>query len=148
MKKKIFYVIVPVLGFSLLGVAGIASARGMGGGIGNMTLDEIVIHHEAMFEQNAKILGISVDEMKSKWAEGKTMREIAEEKGISQETIRAKMKELRVGEMKLSLQSLVSKGVITQVQADQRLKFMEQNTGNRGKSKLGGDWMRGRGMMF
>ncbi len=142
-----FSIIVPVLGLSLLGVAGIASAHGISGGVGNITPDEIVARHEAMFAEQAQILGISVDEVKSGWAQGKTLFDIAKEKGVSEETLQSKMKDARLLQMKSSLQTLVEKGVITQAQADQRLTFMEQNVGKGQKQAFGGHRMRGR-MMF
>jgi len=38
-----------------------------------------------MFENKAGLFGISVDEMKDYWAEGKNFKEIAEAEGITQE---------------------------------------------------------------
>jgi len=94
-------------------------------------------HWESMIAEQASILGLSADEMKSKWAEGKTLKEIAAEKGISEADLQAKMKAAREAEMKEQLQNLVSQGKLTQAQADARLKFMQSRELN-GKGKMMG----------
>ena len=114
---------------------GIALACGWFGGMGNLSPDEIANRQQAMFEREAQILGISVDEVKNYWAEGKTIREIMEDKEITQEQIQAKIREIQLQEMKSFLQTLVEKGVITQAQADKRLEIMQNRleNGNIGK---------------
>ena len=89
-----------------------------------------------MFQQEAQILGIGVDELKEDWASGKTIRQIMEEKGITQEQVQARMKELQTQQMKTFLQALVDKGVITQAQADKRLEIMQNQLQN-GKMNKG-----------
>lgn len=134
MKKK--YLIPGLLAtaviFGVLGVS-VVSAYGFGwfGKFGpNVTPDEIAQMQQQRFQEQAQILGLSVDEVKNAWAEGKTMQQIIEEKGLSQGEIQTRMKETRFQELKNELQTLVEKGVITQTQADKRLQFMEQNQGN------------------
>lgn len=124
MKKK--YLILPILAFAFL-IAGSVSACGFGGffGWGSVDSEKIAERQQAMFERQAQILGISVEEVKNYWAEGKTMKEIMEEKGISEEQIQTRMKELRLQEIKSYLQTLVSKGIITQAQADKRFEMMQ-----------------------
>ncbi len=141
-KKYIAYAVVPLLAVAAFGLSDVASAHGWMGGMKNATPDEIAARHEEMFKEKAQILGMNVSEVKNKWAEGKTMQEIAEEKGITQDDLRAKMRELRLTEMKSALQSLVSKGVITQAQADQRLKFIQEKNQNMGIGKKNG-WIKG-----
>lgn len=46
-----------------------------------------------MLETRAKVLGVSVEELQSAIDDGKTMQEVAAEKGISQEQYQAKMTE-------------------------------------------------------
>jgi len=82
---------------------------------------------ENMFQEKAGLLGISVDEMKNAWSQGKNFREIAEEKGITQEQLQEKMRELRQEKMQSRLQMMVDNGIITQEQANERL----QNTQDR-----------------
>ncbi|MFH1890956.1 MAG: hypothetical protein ABIJ91_05355 [Candidatus Kuenenbacteria bacterium] len=121
-KKYIAYGILPVLALAL---AGTASAHGLWGGFRNATPQEIAQHQTERFQNQSDLLGVSVDEVKSAWAQGKTMRELAEEKGISQEDLHAKIKAAREQRMKDYVQALVDNGVITQEQANQRLEFMQ-----------------------
>jgi len=98
-----------------------------------------------MFDNEAQILGISVDEVKNAWAQGKTMMQLAQEKGITEAQLQAKIKDARTAQLKIQLQTLVSSGVITQAQADQRLAYMQSQQTNV-KGKLGGR-RHGGGMM-
>ena len=148
-KKYLVYTILSIVAFAVLG-AGIASACGWFGGFGTLSPDEIANRQQAMFERQAQILGISVEEVKNYWAEGKTMKEIMEEKGINQEQIQARMKEIQLQEMKSYLQTLVDKGIITQAQADKRLEVMQNQIENgkmgRGFKGLGRGFGFGRGL--
>ena len=92
----------------------------------NVSTEERATMQQKMFEEQAKILGISVDELKNSWSKGKTFMELAKEKGISEETLKAKMKTQAEAKMKEHLSSLVAKGVITQAQADARFEFMKE----------------------
>lgn len=133
MKGKILsYIILVAIGIGFTSV-GIASAHGFGfWGLGAINPDEMAIRHQQMFESQAKILGISVDELKNAWAEGKTIRQIIEEKKLDQNKIQERAKQLKIEQMRSHLQTLVSKGVITQAQADKRLQFMQNQQNNFG----------------
>lgn len=136
----------------LLGVMvpAFASAHGMFGfggmGMTVATPEESAKLTTDRFAREAQLLGITVDEAKSYWAQGKTLREIATEKGISTDALQSKMQELRKTQMKTHLDTLVSQGVITQAQADQRLLSTETLAADqKGKNGRGGH--RGMGMM-
>jgi len=129
-KKYIFYAIIPALTFVVLG-AGIASANGMFGGFGNPLPEDIAQKQETMFEKKADFLGISLEEMKDFWAEGKTVQEIAEEQGISLEEMQTKMREAKEEALQSRMQVMVDNGVISQEQADERLEFMQNRFENR-----------------
>jgi len=129
-KKYIFYAIIPALTFVVLG-AGIASANGMFGGFGNPSPEDIAQKQETMFEKKADFLGISLEEMKDFWAEGKTVQEIAEEQGISLEEMQTKMREAKEEALQSRMQVMVDNGVISQEQADERLEFMQNRFENR-----------------
>ncbi len=149
MKKKNI-IIGSLAGALLLGVTvpALASAHGMFGfGGANATPAEQATRQTERFTAEASLLGITVDEVKNYWAQGKGIREIATEKGISEETLRAKMTELRKTQMKTHLATLVSQGVITQAQADTRFASMEKMEGD-GKGKFGKRGGHGRGMGF
>lgn len=111
-----------------------ASAMGFGGGFGfgmnQATPDEIATRQTTMFQQHANLLGVSLDEVKQAWADGKSFRTLATEKGVTDAQLQAKLKTQREANIQSMLSSLVSKGVITQAQADKRLTFMLSNQGN------------------
>ncbi|MBP9732697.1 MAG: hypothetical protein KBD29_04550 [Candidatus Magasanikbacteria bacterium] len=140
MKKSIKYAVIPAIAFALLG-AGVVSAQEMGTGeknrggghrggffaFNNMDPEEFASHQSDMFANQAELTGISVDEIKNAWAEGKKVNELLTEKGIDPETIRAKMKVQHEEKMKEQMQTLVTKGIITQEQADKRIEFMKNH---------------------
>ncbi len=103
---------------------------------------------EQKLTQEADILGISVDEMKTNWAAGKGVREIAKEKGISDADLQKKFQVAREQHQKDMLQSLVSQGKITQAQADARLKFMKDNQGKKQNKSVHGRMMHSPGSMM
>ena len=116
--------------FGALSIAalGIMSASAMGfPGMGgnNLTPDEIATRQGVMFQQQASLIGVSVDDVKNAWAQGKSLSTLAAEKGITQAQLQAAMKTARDNQAKTQLAALVTKGVITQAQADQRLATMQ-----------------------
>jgi len=132
MNKKIL--VFSFLAIGALGIVGAnaASAQGWFSRFGSVNADPraIVERQEARFEHQAEMLGISPDEVKAKWAEGKTPLEIAEELGISQEEMREKIRAERKQHFQERLQILVDNGVITQAQAKARIQAMEERLAN------------------
>lgn len=135
-KKLALFALAPLLGLGLLG-AGTASAYGWSF-LNSANPEEIASRQQAMFENQAKILGISADQYKTYWAEGKNLREIASELGISDEQLQTNMKNAGRQQMKTHMQALVDKGVITQAQADNRLEFMETRINSHMGGRMGG----------
>lgn len=130
-KKYLKYGILPsFLALALIGSAGLASAHGMGFFGSQATPQEVATQHAEMFQHQADLLGVSVDEIKAAWVAGKDLRTLAQEKGITDEQIKTKMQELHKQKMKEHLQALVDQGVITQAQADQRAQVMETKLQN------------------
>lgn len=138
--KYLLYGVASLIGLSGIVGAGVASAHGMFGGFGgfgmmnNQTPDQIATNHQAMFNQEAQILGISADDVKAAWAKGETMQQLMTEKNISADQVQTRMNDLRTQQLKIQLQALVDKGVITQAQADSRLQAtqtMRQNAKGR-----------------
>lgn len=144
-KKLLVYAALPVLGLGLLGMTGVASAHGFGGFgfgmFGNATPDQIASRQDTMFQQQASLLGISVDDVKAAWAKGVSFTQLAQDHGITQDQLKQRTKDASLAQLKANLQALVDRGVITQTQADARLAFMQTQTAN-GKGKG-----RGHGMM-
>jgi len=134
-KTKLLKYSVPALALALLISAG--SMEAFGGMNKNMTPDEVATVHTQMFAQQATLIGVSVDEVKTAWANGTSFKELAKQKGITEEVLKTKMQEAHKAQMKAHLQTLVSKGVITQAQADARIATMEkmkaENKGKKGK---------------
>lgn len=122
MKKKLLYAAIPVLGLSFL-TAGIASAHGMWGG--GLSADDIASAQQAMFQRQAALVGVDVDTIKNGWAQGKTLQEIAQENGLTQEQFQQKMIQAHQDALQERLQALVGKGVITQEQANQRFDVLK-----------------------
>ena len=121
-KETIAYAIAPALAVGLL-TAGFASAHGWFGGFGfTATPEEIASRQTQMFQQQADVIGATADEVKSAWASGTSFRQLAQEKGVTDEQLREKMK--------THLQTLVEQGVITQAQADQRYNWLNTQTEN------------------
>jgi hypothetical protein len=113
-----------------------ASAMGFGGmGMGTMSADEIATRQTSMFQQQANLIGASLEEVKQAWAEGKDFKTLASEKGITEAQLKAKMKAARDEQMKTHLAALVSKGVITQAQADKRLATMTAKSSSTSEKK-------------
>lgn len=148
--KKSKYIIpmlaIPAIVLTLVG-ASVASASP---GWKNISPEDLAKGQETKFEQQATLLGIPVNEVKDAWAQGKNLQDIAKEKGISDTDLKAKMQEQRKQKQQEHLKSLVSSGVITQDQADQRLKFEEQRPSQmhkKGSGKMMG-MQRSGGMHF
>ena len=113
------------------------SAMGFGGGMNTLTPDELATKQSAMFQEQATMIGATLDEVKTAWAEGKDFLTLAKEKGLTETQLQEKMKAKRDTEMKTMLQSLVTKGVITQAQADKRLATMIAQNANGKMGKMG-----------
>ncbi len=125
--KYLAYAVLPALALGFVGTS-IASAHGWL--MREATPDEIAARHTQLFTEQATMLGIGVDEVKNAWAQGKGLRELANEKGITDDELKAKLQELHTQRMKTNLQTLVDKGVITQAQADARLQTMQNRFAN------------------
>ena len=138
MKKKFMYSFFPLLSAGMLS-AGVASAHGFG-----MEMNGVPQDIATRFQNEAALLGVSIDEVKAAWASGKSPLDVATAHGITKEQLAQKMKDQRAAEMKTKLQALVTQGVITQAQADQRLAFMQAQAA---KQKTEGN-KKGRGIGF
>ena len=126
MKKKTAYALASVLTFGMLS-AGTVSAHGwFGSGEAITSPEEFAARHETMFREQADVIGVDENEVKEAWASGKTLFDLAKEKGLSEEEIRSRMQEARKEQMQNRLQALVQGGVITRDQADRRIKTMEE----------------------
>jgi len=145
MKKK--YLIIPA--FAVLALFGTGTAFAYGGPgkiMPNVDPATFATHWGEQMQQQADLLGITLDELKADWAAGKTFQEIVKEKGISQADLQAKMKAARLAQQTKMLQVLVDQGKITSAQAEARLKVVQSLSDNSDK-KMNGKHQRGFGMM-
>jgi hypothetical protein len=152
MKRK--YVLYGLMPMFLLGLAGVsaatASARGLFGRGADIDPVIAAADQTERFAQEAEVLGISVDQVKEYWAQGKNVRDIIDELNLDETAVQERMHTERLTNMKAHVQALVVQGVITQAQADTRIAFMETNEGKftgRGEGR-GNGGMRGMGMGF
>jgi predicted amidohydrolase YtcJ len=142
-KKKILSYSVSALALAMLLSAGSASAfgGGMGGIQKNLTPDQMAIRHSNMFSQQAQIIGATEQEVKDAWSKGISFVELAKSKGVTEQDLKSKMKQIKELKRKEQIQALVSKGVITQAQADARLstmqKKMDEVKEGKGKGNMG-----------
>jgi len=138
--RLLAYAAAPAVVIAGLVGANIASAHGLGMGFGfglNATPDQIAQRQTAQFQNEATLLGVSVDDVKAAWAKGESMQQLMKDKGIAQATVDANMKMQRQAQMKAQLDALVAKGVITQDQENQRLQFL-QTLPAQGRGRMGG----------
>lgn len=120
------YALVGGLPLAALLAAGPAVASAHGWMAYGASPDEVAQRQVQVFQEQANLLGLSVDQVKNAWAQGKTLRELASENGISDVQLKQKFTELHRQRMAEHLKVLVEKGVITQQQADQRLQAVGQ----------------------
>lgn len=140
MKTKYLLAVLPVAALML----GASMAYAHGPFIGSrLDPTETTDRYEQMFEREANILGVNPTEVKTAWAEGKSIWQLAEEKGISAEELKTKMHTQARQQLKEHLDSLVQAGVITQEQANTRLQTMESRFSQSNYGRMG----HGRGMM-
>lgn len=151
MKKRLLaYSSITLAAAALLLGVNYVSAHGFYGFFGGSTAtpEQIASRQQTAFQNEAALLGISVDEVKNAWAEGKTLQQLAQDHGITADQLQQKLKDYSLQQIKDQLQTLVSQGVITQAQADQRLQFIQNNQNKTGKMGHRGGGMMGfyRGM--
>lgn len=96
--------------------------------------------HEYMEEAMAEKLGMTEEELENELASGKTMGQVAEERGFTQDEFLSMMREAR----SLALDKMVADGVITQAQADWMKNHGNFMAGN-GCPMGGFGWNGGRG---
>ncbi|RJO59691.1 hypothetical protein C4546_01240 [Candidatus Parcubacteria bacterium] len=129
--KKIFIYSLPVLAAVVFLGANSVSAKGPQNtqrGIG----------YQAMLETKAKTLGLTSEQLQQELVSGKTLLEIAQSKGINLDKIKSQVQT----QQKIRLDAMVKAGIITQSQADERLRSIQSRqadcTGN-------GNFAQGRG---
>jgi hypothetical protein len=124
------------------------------GGFGHRMMDGGHPMAQYMHAALAVKLGMAVEELESQLVEGKTIWQIAEAKGLSEDETNALMQDAH----KTALDQMVAEGKITQAQADLIAQHGTRMMGRRGGCPMGdndegasnggrGGMMGGRGMM-
>lgn len=144
LKKYSIYTSLPIAALALF-ISQSVSAHGWSWSK-NLDPQKVAQRQQEMFQEQANLLGTSVEKVKDSWAKGQTLADLAEEIGVSETDLQAKIKANRLAEMKSHLQSLVNQGVITQTQADQRYEFMSNKISNKAPGKHMGRRMFSSGM--
>lgn len=124
-------------GFGMMG-----NGRGPGGGGHGFGLGD------AELEAAAKVLGMTADEVSSALQGGKTLQDLATEKGVDIADVQAAIQAVRVTEMREQIAQAVADGTMTQEKADWLLAgldkgFMGGGNGGFGRGGFGG--MHGQG---
>jgi hypothetical protein len=141
MNKKVLVFSLAVLTiFTAIGISSV-DARGFSQNNLGFNSDQMTERRVQMIENNAELLGITVEQLENYHAEGKYMFEIAEELGLDVDNLREKIESNRQNRMKERLQDLVDDGKITQEQANERLESMQEF---RGRGNFGGRPMKDR----
>jgi len=81
--------------------------------------------HTIVWNGLAEALGLTPEELNAELASGKTLAQIAEAQGVSQEQLASALE----SSVKAGLDKAVADGVLTQAQADQMLSHMSSNYG-------------------
>lgn len=120
--------------------AGIAAAH-WGGGMGLNNIDgecPFPEKREEMIARKAETLGLDSEQVLSKMEEGKTLKEIIDESGITREEIQ----EAHKSQMVEHLNQLVADGKITREQADEKLEWLENREGKGFPGKMRGHFLK------
>ncbi len=104
----------PVTPWGPGGMMGPGWGGGMMGGMGWM--------HNQMWETVARALGLTQDQLWAEFRAGKTLTQIAQEKGVSRETLSQAL----LDAMRQNMDQAVEQGWMTRAQADAMLQHMQQ----------------------
>lgn len=132
--KKLLGIAVLVGVVAALGISSVASAQSSvtptptapiqqaapGAGFGVRGL-----HSQAALEAAAKALGMTADDLSAQLWGGKTLSDLAEEKGVDIADVQAAVEAAQVAETKTAIEQAVTDGEITQDKADWLLAGLE-----------------------
>jgi hypothetical protein len=76
------------------------------------------LHSQAALEAAAKALGMTADELSAELWGGKTLSDIAEEKGVDIAAVQAAVEAAQIAETKTAIEQAVTDGTMTQDKAD------------------------------
>jgi hypothetical protein len=103
------------------------------------------LHSQAALEAAAEALGMTADELSAELWGGKTLSDLAEEKGVDIADVQAAVEAAQVAETKTAIEQAVTDGEITQAKADWLLEGLEADYWGPGVKGDFGFGMGGRG---
>jgi hypothetical protein len=124
MRKALIYPALSAFSLYALGAGTFVTAQGWSRGAANGESEDGPASLSAMYQAEARLLGVSVDEIKIAWAEGKTLPEPAAAKGVNTDELQQRMLEARKAATQELLPAFASQEVASQGLADQRFAFM------------------------
>jgi hypothetical protein len=84
------------------------------------------LHSQAALEAAAKALGMTADELSAELWGGKTLSDIADEKGVDIADVQAAVQAAQIAETKTAINQAVTDGAITQANADWLIEGLDQ----------------------
>ena len=121
MNKKVLGVVAAVVAFGAVGAVAYADAPGRGGRGAGMS----GAGYQEMLQTKASLVGLSVDALKQE-LQTKMFLQVANEHNVTQAQIQAAMKTAAESR----LEKLVSSGVITAAEREERLEHMQDRQEN------------------
>lgn len=119
MNKKLSVAL--VVATAVLSGGSLVFARGMGGGLMGRGLAG------AKLEETAKVLGVTPADLSTQLKDGKTIKDIAKAKGVSDVQLNDAFHAQMMANQKIQFAQLVTKGKITQAQADAQLLWVNEH---------------------
>jgi len=119
----------------MMGGRGIGYGNGMMGGRGTGISRGVGVMHDYMISSYAFLVGLTVEQVDTRLANGETLKQIAIAQGTTEDQLPALVTQVR----KNALDLMVADGVITQAQADLMLERMKNYSGQDFGSGLGLD---------
>ncbi|HSD85289.1 MAG TPA: hypothetical protein VLG46_15610 [Anaerolineae bacterium] len=95
------------------------------------------LHSQAALEAAAKALGMTTDELSAQLWGGKTLADIAEEKGVDIADVKAAVEAVQIAETKTAIAQAVTDGTITQAKADWLLEGLNKGYWGAGQDGFG-----------
>jgi hypothetical protein len=137
---------VPGTGYGMMGGRGARGGMNMGSGAGigvngNAAGTQMGFMHDGMIAAFAGQLGISVDDLNARLANGETMAQIAASKGLTTDQFST----LMINARSQAIDQEVTNGDLTQAQADWMKQHSAGQMGQMGQIMGGGRGMRGAG---
>ncbi|MEN9881265.1 MAG: hypothetical protein RLZZ308_448 [Candidatus Parcubacteria bacterium] len=126
MKKIVIYTTFSsLLGASLFGAVSVSAINFPRFDVDTNFEERFSPRYTQLFQEQASMINATIDEVVTALVDGKDLLTLAKEKGMTEDQFDEKMKAKRDAQAKSNLDSLVSRGLITQAQADKRINLVK-----------------------